>query len=79
MAQYTIQFDKKNELARKTFEYISSLGVFEIIESQKKTDKPQKDSKENFEKEFRQAVREANHITKSKKEGKTFEALLDEL
>lgn len=78
MAQYTIQFDKKNELARKTFEYISSLGVFEIIESQK-NDKPKKDSKENFEKEFRQAVREANQITKSKKEGKTFEALLDEL
>jgi hypothetical protein len=60
MAEITLKFDAKNPIAKKTLDYILSLGVFQkvngldkAIEDEKKGKvKEYKDSKELFKKVF---------------------------
>ncbi len=73
MATITLTYDEKNSIAKKTIDYILSLGVFKVEDKKKK----------KFKKKLKQALIEKDQILKDIKTGKekwlTKEELLNEL
>ena len=71
----TITYNPRNRVARTTMEYIQSLGVFTITPLP--TTRARK--KQQFEDEFRTAMKHAKAFREGKMEFRSMDALLDEL
>lgn len=71
----TLTYNPRNRIAQATMEYIRSLGVFTIEPA-----KPaQTSERQQFEAEFRTAMRHAKAFREGKMEFRSMDALLNEL
>ncbi len=77
MATVTLTYDARNGFAKKTMDYILSLGIFEVEETKQGLGRVDA-KKEKFVKNFKKALKQADQIKKEIKEGKRKGLTIDE-